>query len=106
MENGVQLIAKERQRQIDVEGYDSSHDDTHERDELSLAAACYAIPQDSRNIFAGQRGHSNVLSQLWPFERWSFKPSPEDRIKELTKAGALIAADIDRLLRLKNNENA
>ena len=27
------------------------------------------------------------------------KPTPDDRIRELTKAGALIAAEIDRLLR-------
>ena len=38
---------------------------------------------------------------MWPWNGSYWKPTPDDRIKELTKAGALIAAEIDRLL----NEN-
>ena len=34
---------------------------------------------------------------MWPWEANWWKPTPEDRIKELAKAGALIAAEIDRL---------
>lgn len=40
-----------------------------------------------------------VLRYFWPYtwaEKW-WKPSPGDRIRELEKAGALIAAEIDRL---------
>jgi hypothetical protein len=33
-----------------------------------------------------------------------YKPSPENRIRELEKAGALIAAEIDRLLRLEERK--
>lgn len=33
---------------------------------------------------------------LWP-QDWSFKPTRDDRIRELVKAGALVAAEIDRL---------
>ena len=39
---------------------------------------------------------------MWPFGMESFKPSseewPKGRIKDLVRAGALIAAEIDRLL--------
>jgi hypothetical protein len=40
----------------------------------------------------------------WPFDRSWYKPTPENRIRELEKAGALIAAEIDRLQRLENNK--
>jgi hypothetical protein len=45
--------------------------------------------------------HADGMPWLWPFapERW--KPSPSNRIRELVKAGALIAAEIDRLQRTK-----
>jgi len=77
MKTGIELIAEERQRQIEVEGWTKDHDIEHKTFELSAAAACYI----SKNI-----------SKWW-------KPS-NDPIKNLMKAGALIAAEIDRL----NNE--
>jgi len=36
-------------------------------------------------------------------EKW-FKPTPDDHIRQLTKAGALIAAEIDRLQRIDQNK--
>jgi hypothetical protein len=33
-----------------------------------------------------------------------YKPSKDDRIRELEKAGALVAAEIDRLLRLEGKK--
>ena len=41
-------------------------------------------------------GHSVYL---WPWKEAWWKPTPEDRIRELVKAGALIVAEIDRLRR-------
>ena len=38
---------------------------------------------------------------LWPWALSQWKPTPDDRIRELTKAGALIAAEIDRLTELE-----
>jgi hypothetical protein len=35
----------------------------------------------------------------WPWDAEWFRPVPKDRIRELVKAGALIAAEIDRLNR-------
>ena len=37
------------------------------------------------------------MMELWFDDHWSFKPGPT-RIRELAKAGALIAAEIDRQL--------
>ena len=84
--SGAEMIAFERQRQVDVEGYKSAHDDLYELGELAQAAACYLEAEDAR---AGVFG--------WPLSPVSWKP--KDRIRNLVRAGALIAAEIDRLNR-------
>ena len=40
------------------------------------------------------------IAGLWPWERGAFKPS-EDAARNFEKAGALLAAEIDRLARLE-----
>jgi hypothetical protein len=85
MKAGIELIAEERQRQITKEGWTTEHDSEHDYHELARAAACYAVPAQFRHI------------KLWPFHMKWWKPTPNDRIRELVKAGALIAAEIDRL---------
>jgi len=97
MRSGIELIAEERKRQIEVEGWTKEHDAIHEDESMSYSAACYAIPQNGRNIYAGQGGISNIIRVLWPWEIKWWKPTPNDRIRELQKAGALIAAEIDRI---------
>lgn len=82
---GVERIANERRRQLDVLGWNDEHDDEHVDEELAHAAAYYAIPVTARS------------GDMWP---WRSPPPPSgDRIHELEKAGALIAAEIDRLTR-------
>lgn len=106
---GAELIATERERQLRPkadggEGWDAEHDRGH-YDELAMAAVCYALPEDRRKYQTelGMRGY--VVAEvrialwglLWPWhEKW-WKPTPENRIRELTKAGALIAAAIDAI---------
>lgn len=91
---GAELIAAERRRQVDAEGWTPEHDDAHGDDELAHAAATYALPAYARTYRAPHRAPME-----WPWEDKWFKPSPFDRIRELVKAGALIAAEIDRLQR-------
>lgn len=109
MTTGTDLIHKERDRQISEEGWTLDHDDNHASGELALAAACYAVPPDV--ILRRLRlRESNLIGEFyasdpWPWDRsWDKRPSPgcatEDRIRALAKAGALIAAEIDRLHRL------
>lgn len=95
--SGVELIAAERRRQVEKEGWDSGHDDEHDEEQLACAGACYAMPPKVRvrSLLDG-----TLLSHLWPWDREWWKPRPRDRIRELVKAGALIAAEIDRLQRL------
>lgn len=92
---GVSLVGKERQRQITEEGYSFEHDDQEDSHQLSDAAAVYACHASAR--------HS--LLHLWPWSKGYFKPDKDNtidgRIRELSKAGALVCAEIDRLVRLK-----
>ena len=101
--NGIELITAERKRQIEEEGFTTENDRFYDLEELAGAAVCYALPERVRDwVFPDNK---TLQEHLWPFEdRW-WKPSPDDRIRELTKAGALIAAEIDRL-RLVEKGNA
>jgi hypothetical protein len=91
---GLIRIAVERQRQVEDEGWTAEHDDQHTEDELAKVAALYAMPHRTRSNYIIAR----VWPRMWSRMKW-WKPSPQDRIKELTKAGALIVAEIDRLER-------
>lgn len=92
MKTGIELIADERTRQKEGEGWSAQHDNQHILGELALAGAIYAWP--------GPRPVE--VKKSWPWDRAWWKPLPiggtDGRIRELTKAGALIAAEIDRLL--------
>jgi hypothetical protein len=92
MKTGVELIAEERDRQIKKEGWDEGHDDMHKRKELARAARAYALPGLKASTEAGID---------WPWHDDWWKPS-NDPVRNLVKAGALIAAEIDRLQRLQN----
>lgn len=91
---GAQLIAAERQRQIEVEGWSSENDDQYENDELLHAAAVY--------MSATSAYGSPLEDVAWPWDPEWFKPgTPVDKVRCLTKAGAILAAEIDRLKRVE-----
>lgn len=97
MKSGIELIAEERKRQIEVEGWKPEHDDVvNNCNQLADAAACYAMSEDARAI---ETFDDRVLNCVWPWQKEWWKPTPDNRIRELQKAGALIAAEIDRLQR-------
>ena len=92
---GVSLIAEERNRQVAKEGYTTEHDDSHTGGELAAAATVYASPYPikAKSLISGE-----YVADVWPWDAHDFKPSG-NRIRDLVKAGALIAAEIDRLHR-------
>lgn len=99
---GAELIAAERERQVQAEGWTAEHDRSHHQDnELALAAVCYALPAEARTLDSGEHSSFRVRIALrhllWPWTEGWWKPSPDDRVRELVKAGALLAAEIDRL---------
>jgi hypothetical protein len=73
LETGIEMITRERDNQITMRGFDTAHDDKKVGGELALLAASYARPDNA-------------------FTKYS-------RIKQLAIAGALCAAEIDRLRR-------
>lgn len=99
---GLLLIAHERQRQIHKEGFDIAHDDEHTDESLAEAAAWYASPYvDLCRIKRVGGVEGDAIVSAWPEsweEKWD-KKDLHDRIKQLQIAGALIAAEIDRLYR-------
>ena len=97
MNNGVLRIADERLRQVEQEGYSITHDDEHTRGQLARAAGCYAA---LAGLQASGWSFKVGLPLEWPWASTDWKPS-DDPIRNLEKAGALIAAEIDRLLRLE-----
>lgn len=97
---GAGRIAAERRRQIEEEGWSLERDvDLYPRGELAAAAVCYAVEPRVRETESFSR--PDGIPYLWPWHSDWWKPSPDDRVRELEKAGALIAAEIDRIQRLK-----
>ena len=111
--NGAERIATERKRQIEKEGWTKKHDASHFPGCLAAAGASYALDFAAKTADTEGREKLYGISSLevWPFgEEW-WKPTHDDFVKQLTKAGALIAAEIDRLLanhsvNQKNEEEA
>ena len=89
MKPGIELIAEERQRQLDEEGWTPEGDAKHKDGELIRAALCYA---DSCNPFAKYVGPNT-----WPWDSVWDKRHQHSTKRRLVIAGALIAAEIDRL---------
>jgi len=82
---GLDYIAAERIRQIEVEGYDAEHDSNYYENQLADAAICYLVEPD----------HRDTNPFPWPWDDNFWKPTPENRTRELSKAGALTAGQID-----------
>lgn len=100
------LVLAERIRQIEEEGRTPESDDVYIFNELASAAACYASPEKER-MYAPPISEGSPPIH-WPWDPWHWKPAPHhgDRLRELTKAAALILAEMDRLRRLKALEDS
>src|SRR6478735_8401238 len=97
MKTGIELISAERTRQISQEGWSPEHDDGHKRMEISQAAGAYT--KAARLLVLDESSVNEIVNTRpidWPWGLQSWKPS-QDPIRNLVKAGALIAAEIDRL---------
>lgn len=101
--DGITLITLERKRQIEKKGFTSEHDDKHVNGELSAAAGSYtalASIQTNRQVHMQVKPSEMDPHPLWPWDESTWKPS-DDVVRNLVRAGALIAAEIDRVQRLQ-----
>ena len=97
---GAERIAAERERQIEKEGWDAIHDDVeHRQGGLVRAAICYAI-----NKARWLTRCPSVRVPRWPWPGWD-KRKKHSRIRSLEIAGALLAAEIDRLQAADSGRN-
>lgn len=94
--SGISQIDAERRRQVKDEGWDAAHDAGHDAGELAAAGACYAL-----NASCVLYPHNGT-----PFDGpppfWTWSPEwwkPRDPQRDLVRAGALIAAELDRMAR-------
>jgi hypothetical protein len=120
-EGAVELIAKERQRQIESEGWNSSHDANHKDGELIGAAACYVVnalnkthgkgfarvqvyglPETDFFVNSGDRGDRRLAKggwrDAWPWSKEWDKREKHDKERSLVIAAALIIAELEREL--------
>jgi hypothetical protein len=87
MKSGIELIRDEREKQIVKHGYTVQNDvETTTTGELIKAAESY---------IESSEGFDGLGLDHWPWNKMYYKP--ESMKRDLIKAGALIAAAIDRL---------
>lgn len=99
--NAIELIGAERERQIAEEGWTPEHDVQHNEGELAWAAMYYAMPCTIRHKCVCGRSSFRTPDSFWAETGWRpelAKRDGKDRLRQLVVAGALIAAEIDRLL--------
>ena len=111
VKSGTKRIAEERARQLRGEGWSAKHDDAHRRCELVMAAVCYAAKAAEQNVYIQKRtSKGHLFMDPWPSSwdsRWDKRHSHRGvatKVRMLEKAGALIAAEIDRLQRHARNK--
>ena len=130
MKSGIELIAEERKRQVEVEKWDYSHDEDYKNGEMIGAAGCYIASalnkhlkeidhsnQEPRakfevydfgqeatifppgGIYEKRRTDARPAGWIdgWPWSKEWDKRKKHDKLRSLVIAGALIAAEIDRL---------
>lgn len=87
-------VIAERKRQIEIEGWDSKHDDEHDAGELASAGVSYAL--NAACIVHPLNGTPiEGIPLTWPWAGEWWKPTSPRR--DLVKAAALIIAEIDRM---------
>lgn len=113
MATGIELITAKRASHA-AKGYDADHDDKHGHGDLGLAAALLAV---WRRVFVMEESAAGWhFVDPWPWTDWDPRPfignvvqhnstlRHAERIDQLATAGALIAAEIDRLQRIPAEE--
>lgn len=96
----VRIVA-ERERQVTAEGWTPEHDASHSGGELALAGVLYALHAMTRRSPGSEPLEIQSLTEpdkprlwTWPWDPEWWKP--KDRDRDLIRAGALIAAELDR----------
>lgn len=79
-----------------AKGYDDEHDDGHDGNEITAAAAYYAMPPAARDWPATETGYGDTFGEAIAPTDWTMKDYG-DRRRELVVAAALLLAEIERM---------
>jgi len=98
----LELIIRERTRQIRDEGWIPEHDDVTRKDgALAAAAASYCIAVSQKAKILLQTGNTDIKPSAahpsWPFHLHAWRPASQRRMA--VKASALILAELSREIR-------
>lgn len=91
MNNFLELVKAEREKQINKHGYTYEHDDEHIDGSIADAAACFAVTKNS----------SWCLRELYPWEPEYFNKPEKSRKDQLITAAAMLMAEYERLERIE-----
>ena len=107
MSKGAELIAQERQRQIEGEGFEPTGDYKLADGQLAIAGACYAVADLPAKVLVRKRLPKDGIAfqDAWPLAPDMDKRKKHDRERRLVIAIALLWAELDRVLALKGEGN-
>ncbi len=97
MKSGIEQMAEERAAHQSREGFDDARDDRYDPAVLLHAGMSYLM-HAAILLVKREQPPACFIPKFWPWSRDWWKPS-EDPVRNLVKAGALIAAEIDRIQR-------
>jgi len=97
-ETAMELITTERARQVGEEGRSADHDDGHCYGELAKRAAELAVDGTDARV-VDPASEFNDSDDWGLVAKHGYRGTRPDRVRTLTIAGALIAAELDRVLR-------
>lgn len=96
---GVEMITFERIRQLEGRCFSVYNDLAWTHGELALAACCYASPVQLFEKVSDEEKEI-AFHDPWPWGPEENRRGRHSRIESLARAGALVAAELDRLLKL------
>lgn len=106
-ETGADMIQVERARQLFVKNFTPEHDDQFTGGDLIEAACAYGVSAEASYFSKNNVTFATITAghppTCWPWKKEAWKRSSTP-IGDLVKAGALIAAEIDRLNRILKKE--
>lgn len=101
----IDMIAAERIRQVETEGFTAAHDDAHADGVLARAGACYAMNAGKAATYEAQHDlrmlpqdyMRSPMPADWPWALDWWKP--KSQLQDLVRAAALLVAEIERQIR-------
>ena len=95
--DGAALIAAERNRQRTKEGYTLKHDDEHVDASLAVIAAALLVDGTRARVTDGLLRVDSDGDDKWGL----LVKHRDDRLRVLVIAGALVSAEIERVIRMR-----